>query len=721
VNRFAYLTTGIAIKAISELSKTNISIHGKENIPQGAKIYVINHFTRIETLFVPYHINKLTGTPVWSLADAGLFAGRLGGYLNKVGAVSTQNPDRDLLIVKSLLTGEASWVIFPEGRMVKSKKIYAKGQKKGEFMVESPDGKHRPHTGAAALALRTEFYRERIREINKSNPDEVKRLQELFHIDSIDPVIENDTYIVPVNLTYYPIRAKENLLSKLAETLIDDMPDRMADEIMTEGTMLLSGVDVDIRFAEPIKIEHYMKSTAIQKDVSSDEVINFDDPISSKKMMQKSATKIMERYMSSIYSMTTVNADHLFASILRFIPFREIDEMDLRRRVFLATTKDFNPAKVYRHQDLYKNQIHLITDDRYCQFENFLSIAVEKGVIEKKDNMLVKGESFCSPKDFHTTRSENPVAVITNEVEPLRDLQENLRNIASQSSLTIKQWVIKYLKDKSHFDYEKDYTNFYIEGESKDIDVGMPYFLKGRTNRTGILLIHGYMAAPPEVKGLSLYLNDKGYYIYAPRLKGHGTSPEDLAVKTYMDWVESVEEGYIIMRHMCDNVIIGGFSTGAGLALDLAARVNDASGVFAVSPPMKLHDLSSKFVPAVNTWNKLMAKVRIKKAQKEFVANSPENPHINYSRNPVSGIIELDRLMKSIEPMLPNITIPAMVIQGFGDPVVNPTGSRKIYSLLGSKDKEYLLINFDRHGILLGEGSERVYKAIGDFIQRLGL
>jgi esterase/lipase len=62
-----------------------------------------------------------------------------------------------------------------------------------------------------------------------------------------------------------------------------------------------------------------------------------------------------------------------------------------------------------------------------------------------------------------------------------------------------------------------------------------------------------------------------------------------------------------------------------------------------------------------------------------------------------------------------------MVIQGFEDPVVNPTGSRKIYSLLGSKDKEYLLINFDRHGILLGEGSERVYKVIGDFIQRLGL
>jgi hypothetical protein len=29
------------------------------------------------------------------------------------------------------------------------------------------------------------------------------------------------------------------------------------------------------------------------------------------------------------------------------------------------------------------------------------------------------------------------------------------------------------------------------------------------------------------------------------------------------------------------------------------------------------------------------------------------------------------------------------------------------------------LFNFDRHGILLGEGAERVYRAIGEFIDQL--
>ena len=124
LNPFAYKTAGYAIKALSDLSKANIRTHGKENIPKGAVIFAINHFTRIETLFIPYVIHRLTGKTIWNLAVDHLFEGGLAGILTKLGAISTKNPHRDTLIVKSLLTGEAAWIIFPEGRMVKSKKIF---------------------------------------------------------------------------------------------------------------------------------------------------------------------------------------------------------------------------------------------------------------------------------------------------------------------------------------------------------------------------------------------------------------------------------------------------------------------------------------------------------------------------------------------------------------------------------------------------------------------
>jgi 1-acyl-sn-glycerol-3-phosphate acyltransferase len=140
MNRFAYRTTGLAIKTIAGLTRARLNIHGVENIPNGPTIFVVNHFTRIETFLLPYHLHRLTGTPVWALAAAELFVGKFGRYLEQLGAVSTRMPDRDRLMVKTLLTAEACWIVFPEGRMVKNKKI----MEKGRFMISYAGGKHPP-------------------------------------------------------------------------------------------------------------------------------------------------------------------------------------------------------------------------------------------------------------------------------------------------------------------------------------------------------------------------------------------------------------------------------------------------------------------------------------------------------------------------------------------------------------------------------------------------
>ncbi len=717
MNRFAYRTTGFAIKALLNLSRARINIHGEENIPDGAIIFVINHFTRIETLLLPSHIFKLTQVPVWSLASADLFGGAMDNFLDNMGAISTADPDRDRLIIKTLLTGEASWAIFPEGRMVKNKKIIEKGR----FMLSVAGGRYPPHSGAAGLALRTEFYRQRIKLMLTKQPAEARRLAGLFEIEDLQTVIEKKTFIIPVNLTYYPVRARENILSKLADSLVQELPARAMEELMTEGSMLLSGVDMDIRFGKPLQIEHQLKHQEIAKDIASPEEICFDDRIPCHKRMRKEALIIMQQYMEAIYSMTTVNHDHLFASFLKHIPRKKISIQNLKNRVYLIILKELKKSPFYLHHSLLDDQIHLLSDDRFHKFDDLVSLAEEKGIVDFQGDFLLKDNSkLKSFFDFHRVRIDNPIAVIANEVEPLFLLQKKISCLAWQPDFMIRRKVVKTLLKKAIKDFKKDYDHFFVDAESKPREVGTPFLIKGNFKRkVGVVLAHGYMAAPEEVRALATYLGCQGFWVYAPRLTGHGTTPEDLAACSYQDWINSYEKGYAVIRNLCQKVVLGGFSMGAGLALELAARIPEVDAVFAVSAPLGLQDFNSKFVPAVDVWNKIMNKINRVDAAKEFVENQPENPHINYSRNPIAGIREMGRLMVDMEARLKDIKAPALVVQSRQDPVVNPKSAGQIFNKIGSEDKQLVLFNFDRHGILLGKGSERVHRVIGNFIGNL--
>lgn len=681
MNPFAYRTTGLVIGAISNLSKAKIVTHGEENIPSdGAVIFVINHFTRLETFLMPYLLNRLTKKPIWSLAAYELFTGAFGNYLEKVGAVSTKRPDRDRLIVKTLLTGEAHWIIFPEGRMVKNKKIVEKGQ----FMISWVEGKHPPHTGAATLALRTQFYRQRLMAMADLKHREAARLLEKFEIDSIESVATGSTYLVPVNITYFPMRARENVLSELATRLVDELPERVMEEIMTEGSFLVSDTDIDIRFGTPIPASGCLGSEAVCRDINRPTRIDFDDSIEAKNVMRKEAHHLMQKYMADIYSLTTVNPDHLFASILRAMPYTKIDALDLRRRVFLATEALRNQSGIFLHKSFHDDQIHLLADDCFGRAEDFFAVAVEKGVLKASNGEYIKDKKkFSSAYDFHRARIDNPIDVMANAVEPLASLQRTVRKLSLMPRTLVRHKTAKELIRAAEVEFEEDYQRYCIPGESKAQDVGRPFLMRGRSRRVGVVLAHGYMAAPLEVRQLAQYLSHRGFWVYAPRLKGHGTAPEDLAIRSFKDWAHSMDHGYAIMSAICKKIVVGGFSTGAGLALDLASRIEGLAGVFAVSAPMRLKDLASRFAPAMDTWNRIMSLAYKSGPKKEFVENKSENPHINYARNPISGVRELERLMDALEPKLADIETPALVLQSRGDPVVDPKGSRKIFELLG--------------------------------------
>lgn len=714
MNRYAYRTTGLAIKTISALSRANIKIHGRINIPaDGSKIFVVNHFTRFETFLLPYSIFKIIKVPVWSLASHELFKGGLGAYLEKVGGLSNKDPDRDRLIVKTLLTGEAAWIIFPEGRMVKSKQIFEKGR----FVVGHADGVGKPHTGAAALALRTEFYRLRLRHLSAYQPGEAKKLLDKFGIDDPGEIETGSTYIIPVNLTYFPLTTQENLASRFAQYLVEDLPDRVMEELLAEGSYLFGGTDVTMRIGEPIKVEPCLECMTIQRDITAPRTITFGEVIPSRPQMRQEANKLMQTYMQAIYDLTTVNADHLMATVLLKRPFANMRIPELGERAFDLCIRLKEETALNLHRNLGDEDLTLITDDRHGWLADFVAMARKTGWVALEDNRLAKtGRDQSEAWEFHRVRIDNPAAVMVNEVKPLKAFQIRARRSTWAPRPWIRRRIARHLMERAQMEFEADYEAFYLAAESKPRAVGRPFLVKGRGRHLGVVLYHGYMAAPMEVLALARYLGGMGYWVYVPRLKGHGTAPEDLAQRSYQDWRRSAEIGYAVIRAICRRVVVGGFSTGAGLALDLASRKLPVAGVFAVSTPLRLQYLTSKLAPAVNIWNRLMGRIRLNDAKKEFVENTPENPHINYHRNPVAGVQELERLMGDLEPRLSSVEAPALIMQSAGDPVVSEKGSQQIFNLVGSEDKRYVLFNFQRHGIINGPGSEKVFRVIGNFL-----
>ena len=65
-------------------------------------------------------------------------------------------------------------------------------------------------------------------------------------------------------------------------------------------------------------------------------------------------------------------------------------------------------------------------------------------------------------------------------------------------------------------------------------------------------------------------------------------------------------------------------------------------------------------------WNSLVERISGEEGKQHFVANEPENPDINYHRNPISGLNELLEMMERVAEGLKDCHLPVLIIQGFG-------------------------------------------------------
>lgn len=704
-------STGFILKFLENLYKDKVTVTGVENIPGNPTLFVCNHFTRAETLILPYFIHKHTGKMARSLADKVVFVGALGDYLRKTGTLSTEDPNRNEIIVGDLLTGEHNWLIYPEGNMMKNKKVTRKGKR---FQLHLKDKTRDLYTGSAVLALRAELLREDyFKNRNKTN-------LEKYFVDDNKIIRRDATCIVPISITYYPIRPYHSKIQEIAKKFVKKTSPRFEEEITMEG-YILGNSDIHIHFEEPIYVDRAIAGSKFIRKATEILPAETRHDMAIKQYRHKLTTAFMEK----IYSSITLNVDHIFALTLYHHPEQTIHIKELKVRIYDNIRELQKNPHIKMHPNLHVDAFKLIIGRNFEPWKSIMELAEAQGVIiggSQVEYLQINRSALENEHEFHNIRLKNMLRVFVNEASIIPTVVDVVKENAQRSFAEIGEEIAEILHQKDVEIFEQDYKKYKSE-HSKPPEIGRPFFLRaqidGKPSKKGIVLCHGYKAAPEEIRQLAEYLNGHGYNVYGVRLDGHGTSPENMLTTSWIKWYDSYMRGYASLQSACDEVIFAGFSTGGLISLYAAAKnPSKCSAVISINAALKLQDIRMRIVKTVNFWNELVSKFG-KKSKLEYIVDEPENPHINYSINYVKGVNQLQKLMEKTKENLPKIFSPTLIVQSPKDPIINPKSGKLIFEEIHSRKKELLQPEVTKHVIVRGDVETKVFSPILEFINKL--
>jgi esterase/lipase/1-acyl-sn-glycerol-3-phosphate acyltransferase len=674
--KFILFLSSFILYFFKKLSGANITISGE--IPKdGSALFLANHFTRFETIVVPYILFSQYKRIARSLADDAVFVGWIGAYMRLAGSVSNKNKIRDMIIINDLVSGKADWIIYPEGYMIKNKLISCKYD---EYYFHTDTQMEAVHTGAAVLALKSEMLRKESKE-------------------------QESLQIIPLTITYYPIRPGINRLLLWIDRYLNVRGTRFFEELEVEINLLMNS-NMNLHFSQPIPVARYIESY----------IKKHDDDLDINILIDTQRKILTYDVMTKVYGNLQINFDHILILSLVTMPTVQVCPSYLKTLIYknvreLRANKDLN-----LHPELQHELFRLILDAEYPPFMSAIKLAQIQKILYKNSegDYLFDKNLLEQQYDFNKVRVKNTLQVILNEIKWNEGIVKLAYENAKYSEKELREDNFLYLQRTEWKLYEDEFLLYHKNLPSKN-DVGAPIVLIDAKNSIGLVFSHGYMAAPAEAKHLAAYLFDKGINVYVPRLRGHGTAPEALQYITEIEWEVDFERAFTAMRQVSEKVFIGGFSTGGLLALLLAAKY-PVDGVMVINSALKLNNLKVSYVvPSLHAFNEMISYLHAKGIG-EWVENNSENPDINYAKHPLKSIAQMEKVMTKTDKILENITAPILVLQGDNDSVVNPKSAQLIYDRVQSKWKKLVLVPRNNHTIIIGTGEESIFESINRFI-----
>ena len=183
----------------------------------------------------------------------------------------------------------------------------------------------------------------------------------------------------------------------------------------------------------------------------------------------------------------------------------------------------------------------------------------------------------------------------------------------------------------------------------------------------GVLLIHGFTGSPVSMRPWGEALAESGLTVSIPRLPGHGTRWQDLALTRWDDWYSEVDRNLTLLQTSCDRVVVGGLSMGGSLALRLGElRAADIAGLVLVNPAVHSERKDRHLLPYVRHLVKAFPGITND-------IHQPDQDEGGYSRMPLHAAHSLSQAWLSIKADIALITAPMLLLHSREDHVVEPS------------------------------------------------
>lgn len=248
----------------------------------------------------------------------------------------------------------------------------------------------------------------------------------------------------------------------------------------------------------------------------------------------------------------------------------------------------------------------------------------------------------------------------------------------------------------------------------------------------GVLMLHGFMGSPTSSRPMAHFLAQHGLNVSCPLLPGHGELPDKLYNFHRQAWMDEAEEGLQALRRETDEIFIVSHSMGTVLGAALASRYPDIRGLVMLAPLYKVPNRAIHLLRLLRYAMPWFYPWRIKPlrrlTQERLLDLYPDldlaDPEVQAwlpqaTRIPTGAIDEMRKMAEFGRLLWPQLSLPALILQGEKDIAVRPGSAQTVYDQLASADKDFYLFPNAGHELMrpFEPVHATVWSLIYDFIR----